>query len=378
MSLLTHFRQRIASLTQIDEASHIQIGIDGILIGSKTLPLENVFFSEDSIRDSQSCPLSDYLEQYEVKPGHEFTLQCKSDDALSYKVIRLRVENQNIQHGFYEILNNNSERNGIIFTGSLSGSIDQPNLTEFQEALFAICLLDAVRPLNEVGWSDIFESLGPFAIFTGEYISYGLLADCGIFSPDITTFSFSWTNEIPQVFRSRKDNIPQEAETAYIAALSNSGSPDVAFTRLYRVLEILFAVGLKTKVENSPVTEVLRVMKEFQRLSELDMLKTLLENSSTNFVSFTLIDFTELYGSHKPEGNYQKITNWLNTASSTPLANPPDDLVSMIIYYIRCSLVHSKLGEKEPFLLGPFSVKQIDALSHLVDDLRSIINSLVY
>lgn len=378
MSLLGYFRRRIESLTQVDDPSDIQIVSNEILIGSKALPLMGVFFSENNIHDNQICPLSDYLGQYEVKPGHDFTLQCKSDEEIYYRIIRLRVENKNIQQGLYEIFKNNGDRNGIIFTGSFSGSIDQPEFANFQEALFAICLLDSVHPLNEVGWAEIFESLGPFAIFSGDHIPYGLLADCGIFSPDITTFTFSWTNEIPQGFRSRKENVPQEAETAYIAALSTSNSPDVAFTRLYRVLEILFAVGLKAKIENSPVTEVLRVMKEFQRLSELDMLSTLLERSSISFVSFTLTDFIELYGSHKPEGNYQKITNWLNTASSTSLANPPNDLVATIIYYIRCSLVHSKLGEKEPFLLGPFSGRQLDALCHLVDDVRNVIKSLVY
>lgn len=378
MSLLDQFRQRIESLTQIDDTSHIQIECDGILIGSKTLPLINVFFSENNINDTSNCPLSDYLSQYELKPGHNLTLQRKSDEARCYKVIRLRVENQNIQQGLYEILNNSGDRNGIVFTGSFSGSIDQPEFTNFQESLFAVCLLDAVYPLNEVGWAEIFQSLGAFAIFAGEHIPYGLLADCGIFSADTTTFNFFWINDIPQAFRSRRENVPQEAETAYIAALSTSNSPDVAFTRLYRVLEILFAVGLKAKIENSPVTEVLKVMKEFQRLSELDMLSTLLERSSIPFSSFTLTDFIELFGSHKPEGNYQKITNWLNAESSNPLANPPNNLVATLIYYIRCSLVHSKLGEREPFLLGPFSDKQIDALCHLVDDVRNIIKSLVY
>lgn len=378
MSLLSHFRQRIASLTQVDDPSHIQIGIDGILIGSKTLPLTNVFFSENNIHDAPNCPLSDYLSQYELKSGHNLILQHKSEEAICYNVIRLRVENQNIQQGLYEILNNSGERNGIIFTGSFSGSIDQPEFISFQESLFAVCLLDAVHSLNEVGWSEIFESLGAFAIFSDEHIPFGSLADCGIFSADNTTFTFAWINEIPQAFISIKENVPQEAETAYIAALSTSNSPDVAFTRLYRVLEILFAVGLKAKIENSPVTEVLKVIREFQRLSELDMLSTLLERSSIPFTSFTLADFIELFGTHKPEGNYQKITNWLNSESSNPLANPPNDLVATLIYYIRCSLVHSKLGEKEPFLLGPFSDKQIDALCHLVDDVRNLIKSLIY
>ncbi|GKT10342.1 hypothetical protein [Desulforhabdus sp. TSK] len=245
--------------------------------------------------------------------------------------------------------------------------------------MLAVCLLDAIHLVNEVGWAEIFEAIGSFAIFTEEQVPYGLLADCGIFSPETRSFTFSWINEIPQGFRSRKGNIPQDAETAYIAALSSSRAPDIAFTRLYRVLEILFAVGLKTKIERSPVTEVLRVMKDFQRLSELDMLSTLLEGSSIRLPSFTLADFKELYGEHKPEGNYQKIAKWLNAASSSsPFANPPDDLVATLIYYIRCSLVHSKLGEKEPFLLGPFSDNQIDALCHLVDDLRDIIKSLIY
>lgn len=378
MNLLTQFRQRIASLVHVDDPSDIQIGVNGISFGPKTLPLINVFFSENSIYEIQNCPLSHYLSQYELKPGNSLILQHKSDEAICYNVIRLRVENQTIQQGFYEILNNSGERSGIIFTGIFSGSINQPEFINFPESLFAVCLLDAVQSLNDVDWSEIFESIGAFAIFSGEHIPYGTLADCGIFSANTTTFTFSWINEIPQLVTNRKESVPQEAETAYIAALSTSKTPDVAFTQLYRVLEILFAVGLKAKIENSLVTEVLKVMKEFQRISELDMLSTLLERSAISFSSFTLSDFVELFGTHKPEGNYQKITSWLNSESSNPLANPPNDLIATLIYYIRCSLVHSKLGEKEPFLLGPFSDKQTDALCHLVDDARNIVKSLVY
>lgn len=378
MNLLTRFRQQIASLSQIDNADSIEISANNISIGSVILPLTNVFFNENDINNRQSCPLSDYLSQYELKSGDNFVLQHKSDNASRYEIIRLQVKNQNIQHGFYEISSSSGERQGMIFTGSFSGSIVQPEFIGFQESLFALCLLDAVRPLDPIGWSEIFESLGAFGVFSVEHVPYSLLADCGIFSADTTTFTFAWVNEIPQTFTRRRENVPQEAETAYIDALTKSNSPDVAFTLLYRVLEILFAVGLKVKIENSLVTEVINVIKQFERNSEFQMLSTLLEGSSIPFSSFTRADFIELYGTHKPEGNYNGISTWLNSTSSNPRANPPNNLVPTLIYYIRCSLVHSKLGDKEPFLLGPFSDKQKDALCHLVDDLRNIIKSLVY
>ena len=95
MSLLGSFIQRIASLAQVDDPSHIQIETDGILIGSKTLPLINVFFSENNIQDQQGSPLSDYLDQFEVSPENDLMLQSKTDETIRYKVTRLRVGRPN-------------------------------------------------------------------------------------------------------------------------------------------------------------------------------------------------------------------------------------------------------------------------------------------
>jgi len=376
MNLLDKFIQQIALITARDP-SDIQIKSNEILIGSDRLPLINVFFSENIIFDNPNYIL-DYLTQHELKPGDNLTLQCKHDKTIYYTVIRLQIKNQNIQQGCYETLNNSGDRNGIIFTGSFFGSINQPEFTSFQEILFSICLLSSIHPLQEISWAGIFESLGSFAIFTGENIPYSSLADCGIFPASIEPFTFSWANEIPQDFRNRKDDVPQEAEKAYIAALSTSISPGVAFIQLYRAFEILFAVGLKEKIKNSAVTEVLKVMRDFKSLAELDMLSNLLNKPSISFYSFTPTDFITLFGSHKPEGTYQKITDFLYPKSSCFPAKFPNNLVATIIYYIRCSLIHSKLGEKEPFLLEPFSDKKINALCNLVEDMRNIIKSLVY
>ena len=150
MSLLDNFLQKIASLFEIEDISHVMISAEGISIASKTLPLDGVFFGNNDIADSATCSISDYLNQFEVKSDNRLTLQNTLDASTCWEVVRLQVINKNIQHGFYGLNNNSGQRNGILFTGSLSGSIIQPVLTDFREAILALCVLDYEHTFKEV------------------------------------------------------------------------------------------------------------------------------------------------------------------------------------------------------------------------------------
>ena len=376
MNLLELLLRQIASLCDLRDESQVVLNGDKLSIGGKELSVTGVFFSEGITleREDQST-LSDYLDQFLVETA-TLSVRSKADATVGYSVHKLRSINNNIHHGFFELQNNDGSRRGVVFTGCFTGSVDQPDLTTFPEAVFALCLLEPSSTLEEaISWVTIFEAIGPFAVCQGGELPKCTLAECGMFAFGSKAFSFEWDNQVPMIVRAQKEDLPPEAEAAYLAALEKSNTPDIAFMQLYRVLEILFAVGLKAKVCNSGINDVLRIIKGIKDLSELTMLSTLLEPVAVPFAKFTVADFRKLYGDHSPINQYAPINDWLKKPETS---NPSKDLRAKIVYYIRCSLVHSKLGEIEPFLLEPFSHEQVEALLHVVDDMHCLVQSLIY
>jgi hypothetical protein len=379
MALLNVFLQKICTLFGINDVTQVLNSGDHLSIGSKSLPLIDIFFRENGTRENTDSQLELYLNQFEIKPGSVKSIHHKNDSTNCFHIVKLHVLNENIQHGFFELTESDGTRIGFVFTGKFAGSIDQPDLTGFPEAIFAICVLDADSTLNEItGWEEVFEAIGPFAVCHKENVLQNSLAEYGIFTHSPNTFMFSWDNLIASTLRPIKHSIPHEAQMAYVAALKQSNSPDIALVNLYRTFEVLFAVGLKDKILQSAPNDVIKIFRDLKSLSELDMLSTLLEQSHVSFTHFTLTDFCSLFGTHKPEDKYRDISAWFTANSSQRNVYPPNDLRAKIIYYIRCSLVHSKLGEKEPFLIGPYTNQQTLALSNIIEDIRSIIKSLIY
>jgi hypothetical protein len=376
MSLRQKFTQQIAAMYGVSNLSNVGIDSESITIGSHSLPLVDVFFKGVTI-PSQSIPLFDYLDRFLCDPDDNRIFREKLTSSEYCTVIPLRVENEMIQHGFHILSDTDGTSIGTLFTGKFASSHAQPDLTEFRDAILAVCAFDPISGASVgLDWHGLFESFGAFAICNSATVPYGLLAESGLFSRDTRRVDFSWSSWPPQTMRKRQDGIPDEAERAYIEALSCSGGPDIAFTRLYRVMEVLFAFGLKAKVNGAKVNEVLRIFREFKDLSELKMLTSLLDGKSCPFTSFTLDDFKALYKSHRPDQKYDKLGKWLDNSKQTCFPN--QEVIPSLIYYVRCSLVHSKLDEKEPFLLGPFTHEEHVALQHITEDLRDIVRSLIY
>lgn len=368
MSLLNRFMQSIADICGVPVESIQQDG-DKILVGSHELPFLGVFFNEGP----SATQLIDYFDAYEEVSDTVGKILTKEQSNDILNVRGLNVFNQGIDAGVYEISGIDGSRI-VVFTGSINGTSGNPDLTSFPEVLLAIAVLGKIRCADSVSWASVLEGLGPFVIFSTDppLLSLG---ECGLSFRRQNTFTFTWSNSLPAVAQARKTGIPEEAETAYLAALQDSGTSDVAFLRLYRVLEILFAGTYKDEIANADLSKVIALIQLFQSTSELDTLRKLVDKSTLNFTRFTKTDFEILFAGHRPQGNYTKITNWLNDAATTI---PPPGIRALIIYYVRCALVHSKMTEKEPFLIGPFSFDQEEALKHLVEDTREIIKSLLY
>lgn len=376
MSLLDRFMQNIADICDIDVRLIQQDG-NKILVDSYEFPFLGVFFNEDP-EEPSAIQWIDYFNAFDAfkEEPDEATLKKKQSND-TFKVKRLNILNKKIGVGVYEISEEPNSRI-VVFTGGIDGTLGDPDLTSFPEVLLAIATLEKICCVDSgaepVSWANVLKCLGPFAIFSEDRPSDDRpllsLGECGVFLYRQNTFSFTWSNNLPGSVQTRGIGVPEEAEKAYLAALQDSGTADVAFLRLYRVLEILFAGTYKDEISNADLSKVIALIQRFQSMSELDTLKKLVEKSTSDFTRFTKADFGILFDGHQPQGNYQKITSWLDDKEPTPRA--------LIIYYIRCALVHSKMNEKEPFLIGPFANGQEDALRHLVEDTRELIKSLLY
>lgn len=360
--------QNIANICGVSVESIQQDG-SKIIVGSHELPLANVFFNEIN----SSTQLTDYFNAHEEDSAFAGKIIPKYDSKNILNVSGLNVSNEDVDAGVYEISGIDGKKI-VVFTGSISGTSGNPDLTSFPEVLLAIAVLDKIRCADSVSWASVLEGLGPFVVYPGTppLISLG---ECGLYVRRQNTFSFTWNNSIPSADRARKLEIPEEAESAYLAALQDSATGDVAILRLYRVLEILFAGIYKNEIANADLAKVIALIQFFQSTSELDTLRRLVDKSTFNFTRFTKTDFDILFSGHRPQGNYIKIAKWLDDATITTL---PSHTRAHIIYYLRCALIHSKMTEKEPFLIGPFSQKQEEALKHLVEDMRDIIKDLLF
>lgn len=374
MDLFHLFVNKIVALFEIESSSLKEfIGENGLSIGNLNLPFSGVFLAGND--DSPVQGVRDYLNKYEQAAERLNVVKMKDDPIQLFYIFRLHLLNINIEPGFFEIHDADSTRFGVVFTGSLDESIEELDLVDFPETMFALCLLEpSVEKLRIQNWAGIFESIGPFAICRKDHNIETILADSGLFLFENNSFSYEWENRVPASVNLYPSRVP-EAEAAYLSALRNSASPDLAFIQLYRVFEILFAFGLKSKISESNIYDVLKTIRSFKNISELSMLSILLEQSLVQVLRFTISDFFELFGAHKPQGAYQRLNDWKISPVNTPL---PTEMRATLIYYIRCSLVHSKLGEDEPFLMGPFPPTKEQALARIVEDVRNIVKSLIY
>jgi hypothetical protein len=373
MNLQSRLLNRIANTFGVG-IENVRIDGDRIAVGPHSLPLLGVFFKAPESSDDASILLDDYLNDFLVESVTPARVVASDPSHKVICILRLESLNKSIDSGVYELKHADGSR-CLVFTGSLSDLKGDPDLTEFPEVILAMCLLNGDNYEDEIPtWAKLLESQGPFVICEDEIPPYPL-CECGLVTKQKIASPFEWRNNLPTTINKRKYNVPEEAENAYISALQESTTPDVAFLKLYRVLEVLFAGHFKEEITNSDLCSVLSKIQRFQSFSELNILIDLLGRQSIYFKQFTNDDFDMLFKGHKPQGNYQKITNWINQESNIC---PPCNISALVIYYIRCALVHSKMTDKEPFLIGPFSEQQNKALGHLVEDTRDVVRGMIF
>ena len=380
MSLLNSFLQNIAGICCVnvcDIQCDFENGCRKIIVGQSELLLDGVFFNPPDSSTSASTLLTDYLNAYRSDSDITGKLSPTNTSDRTLYVRALNRINPDIDAGFYECQDRESEKI-VIFTGAFTGVSGEPDLTDYPEVLLAMAVLaPRCTVSNNINWVSILEAMGPFMINFSEDSHSITVCDCGLL--DIhqqNSFSFDWDNTIPDLVRNAKLGTPEDAVLAYLCALRESTTTDVAFQKLYRVLEILFAGSFKDAIATAPLSKVIALIQSLTSKSELDTLKKLIDSSSTVFSRFTREDFDSLFDRHRPQQQYySNVTKWLNNTANQ---FPPNALRAHIIYYVRCALVHSKMNEKEPFLMGPFSPVQEDALKRLVEDTRDVIRDLLF
>jgi hypothetical protein len=373
MSLFSRFQEKISDIFNVPIDS-IQYDEGIIRVGSSELPLIGVFFKSSS----STIQLIDYFKQYEEDTVTDGKIFSKTENEETLNIKGLSIFNQNIDAGVYQITGTDDEKI-VVFTGSFADMGGEPDLTSFPEVLLAIAVLDKIGRTNSISWVSLLEGLGPFVVFSSKHpFLFTSLAECGLSARRQNTFSFTWSSNLPSTLQAMSSEVPEEAQKAYLAALQESATADVAFLRLYRVLEILFAGTYKEDVAKADLGRVIALIQSFQSISELDTLRKLVERSTSHFSRFTKTDFNILFSNHRPGGNYLKISKWLDETTIEASENPQPRIYAFIIYYVRCALVHSKMNEREPFLISPFSIDQERALENLVEDTRDIIRDLLF
>lgn len=242
------------------------------------------------------------------------------------------------------------------------------------------------------GWPAIYERIGPFLISNVSNFS-----DCDLYRYGIFTsrplgdevVQHQWKDVEHGVdLSSPKPDIPIEAINAYKEALRISTTVDLSYINLFKVIEVLYAWGLKHQVNLITLDNIYNALREGSVTSEISMVKYIRQASGVTSLShFTRADFKKLFpqfDSNRPK-NYKVLKRWLDTANFNVVAvnSGKDDIkdfdyISEIFYYIRCALVHSKLDATGHSIRAPYSKDMYIALNKMVCELRHVIDRIMY
>lgn len=354
MSLTTLFRNSLASTFGIDVVD-IELVQDGITIAGALLPTPGTF-NIGALLDS-----SNVVDQ----TAGRVTIDIKGR-AVTIARVNLRPQSES---GIIEI----GSHDTWLFLGSFGTTVDKVDLENYPELLFSIACFDPLRStsLNRE-WSAILEAWGPFVVSQGAPPEPAL-AEIGCFMPSTAPLppEFLPSSQV-RLFHPRPTT-STEALNAYILGLQSVDGPDVAFLRFYRIFELEFAATIRDAMNTAALSQVYATLRTLHGMTELEILKRTLNRSAVVFSQFTCDDFRALFGTDPPmREQYRKLATWLE--SGTVL---PTECRALVIYYIRCALVHSKFTETERFLFGPFEGNRSIALAHVVSDMRAVLRDIL-
>lgn len=377
MSLTQIFQTAISAICSIDCSLTYDVDTS-ILLGNGTSLSLDVFFHDNNFTAGHI--LQNFLDNHSKSfTGTHSIIQDKSS-CKTYRVESITSKSVAVESGFY-IINYRETERILIFNGYQQDETHDVDYSNFPEVIFALCMLNPKFEVsNPINWKNIFATLGPFAIFPTEQIPYAALACYGIFVESETSSTNLFSNILPESLVNIKSPIPIEAERVFAEALASSDSPDIVFIQLYRVFELLFALGIKKRYVIAQENEILSIVQEFKNLTEVSMLKTLFSHYPLDISLnlFTPLNFQALFAQRIPTRQiYEPIRQWL-VSPTRRAGTPPYELAALLIYYMRCSLVHGKIGDNEPFIIRPFSSSQLSALNNLLLDTICIIKVLIF
>jgi len=334
--------------------------------------------------------LKTYIDSFSIEVINDVIKFCREEEVYFFT----RAYNENVRHlhtdGVYSL--NSSDGNQVLYFSALEFNV-RFNKYFWLLALFLLEQDSDVPNLEKsAGWPAIYEKIGPFIVSNENNF-----VDCDLYRHGIFT-SMPLGDEVVQhqwkgiaqdlSLSSPKQGVPLEAVNAYKEALRISTTVDLSYINLFKVIEVLYAWGLKEQVNLISLDNIYNALREGSVTSELSMVKYIRQASGVNVLSyFTRNDFKKLFPlfeSNKPQ-NYKAMKKWLdgNGFNTVAINSPKDDIknfdfISEIFYYVRCALVHSKLDASAHSIRAPYSKDVYIALNKMVHELRHMIDMVMY
>ncbi|MFQ2621384.1 hypothetical protein ACK3YV_00970 [Aeromonas caviae] len=382
---------KIADIFDTDPGS-ILFADEAFSYANSSLDLEGVFF--DGISQSE---IEAYLNGFTyslIDDGH-FKVASATEIYEFYKVENI---NKQLPHGIYVIPGINPNDNCVVFTGDFDNGFSQIDLMATPEMIFALLIFSAPQNYtipSTVSWDVVFSTLGAFvyvnysAFDVRSLYPYGLFYNSNhnsvAYAKDFRSGDITSNNAIVKdVNSSIPATVLEPALKAYSNVLLTSSAIELDFVNLHRVFEVLYAWALKKYIGNISEELIYDLVSKNGKnskpsmTSERSMTCNIVSHAGISSLSnFTYQDMLALFGvttsnDLNAKGNFEK---WLN---NSPTAVINAELIGEILYFVRCSLVHSKVTSSEIYLMGPFSAAQKNALEKLVNIQRDIIERLLY
>lgn len=375
MALIEDIKSVIASIVGI---STDQIDCDGTLFttaASYSLDIKSVFFPAEKSDAKAIEKFEAYCRKYKYDANHNFFFGVRNKkDRIFFK--QLRVKNKSIDVGIHELEVGDCTKQPYIYIagGRTESEID---LSKYKEILYVMTKLQLIEGYEgSLEWTELLNCFGSFVVYfdDSEYICDGLV-EYGLFPYRTNNFSLAWESSPDFKLLIPKTNVPSEAIRAYSGALEIADNPEIAFFLFYRAFEVLFAPFLKEKISTSDVREILHFFSKDTK-NELNLLKLVVGKSGYSFRSFTKGDLENLVDRDYWKNSYADINS--KTTQLLPHDIVPDDVRAHAIYIVRCAIVHSKLDSESATLLPPYTQPEINALTHLVEDVRGLLKCLLF
>lgn len=378
MALEIEIKEKIASIVGIRTD---QIECDGAVFtdaaASFSLDVLSVFFPDAGSEEKAIEEFNAYCCKYTYDANHDCFISTEDvNDRIFFK--QLSVRNQSLDVGIHDLqVSNYTKQPYISIAGGRTES--EIDLSRYKEILYVMPKLQLIEGYEgSLGWTELLNCFGTFVVYFDDRdrICDGLV-EYGLFPHRTKNFSLAWESSPDFKLNFPKIDVPTEAIRAYSAALEISDNPEIAFFLIYRAFEVLFAPSIKEKVSTADVREVIRFISNKKTTTELELLKLVIENSSYSFSEFTIGDLVCLVDKKHWKGdNYSVILGETNGKPPTDLI--PNSIIAPAIYIVRCAIVHSKLDSESAALLPPYTLPEINALTHLVEDVRGLLKCLLF